>query len=89
MTFHSTDDSNRTALCDFGDFGKPDEVPFFMPTDEVVTKEDMAAINLAATIESIGTAENSINAEIDAIDDIVSVFELLGIPSGNDVEDYW
>ena len=89
MTFHQIDSKNHTALADFGDFGKPDEVPFFMPTDEVITEDDMDAINLAATIESIGVTENGIIAAIDAREDVVSVFERLGIPQGEDSERYW
>ena len=89
MTFHSTDDSNKTALADFADFAKPDEIPFHMPSDEVITDEDMVVINLAATIESIGVAENGIIAEIDAREDVMSVFEQLGIPQGEDSERYW
>ncbi len=87
MTFHSVDDNGRTAFADFS-LDKPDEIPFFMPTDEVVTDEDMSMINISAAIESVGTTESSIIASIDAVEEVVSVFERLGIPQGDDSERY-
>ena len=55
--------------------------------DEEDSDKDIALFT--ATLDLVGTDESRIMADIDAIDNVASVFEQLGIPQGEDSERYW
>ncbi len=75
MTFHSVDKDDRTSLADFGDFAPP------APPEN----EENDVDTFSEILDFIGVAESQMNEDIDEVENVTSVFEMLGLPQPEDI----
>ncbi len=82
MTFHSVGKDGRTSLADFSGFAPNDS----QEEADIDTNADIEF--LSDTLDMIGVVENEVDNQIDGIEEVASVFELMGIPQRDD-ESQW